>query len=97
MHEESPKRILLVGATGYAGRQLAKYSLTSTDVTVILSGRNRSKLGDLQSSPPRVDLSRRTELLELDAANIDVAALPDFDLLVNATGTSRRRTCSDSG
>jgi len=89
MREESPKRILLVGATGYAGRKLAKYLLTSTDVTVILSGRNRSKLGNLHSSLPGVDLSRRTELLELDAANIDVAALPDFELLVNATGTGR--------
>ena len=89
MHEESPKRVLLVGATGYAGRKLAEYLLTSTDVTVILSGRNRSKLGNLQSSLPAVDLSRRTELLELDAANIDVATLTDFDLLVNATGTGR--------
>ena len=76
MHEESPKRALRVGATGYAGRQLANYLLTSTDATVILSGRDRKKLGDLQSSLPAVDLSRRTELLELDAANIDFAALP---------------------
>ena len=55
MHEESPKRALRVGATGYAGHQLARYLLTSTDVTVILSSRNRSKLGDLQSSLPAVD------------------------------------------
>lgn len=89
MHQASPKRVLLVGATGYAGRQLARYLLTSTDATVILSGRNSIKLGDLQSSLPVVDLSRRAELLELDAARIDVAALPDFDLLVNATGTGR--------
>jgi len=27
MHEQSPKRILLLGATGYAGRQLANYLL----------------------------------------------------------------------
>ena len=89
MREESPKRILLIGATGYAGRRLDKYLLTSTDATVILSGRDRTKLSDLQSSLPTLDLSRRTELLELDAADIDVAALTDFDLLVNATGTGR--------
>ena len=89
MHDESPKRILLVGATGYAGRKLANYLLTSTDATVILSGRKGSKLDDLRSSLPKLDLSRRTELLELDAANVDVTALTDFDLLVNATGTAR--------
>ena len=89
MHEESPKRVLLVGATGYAGRKLANYLLTSTDATVILSGRDRSKLGDLQSSLRAFDLSRRTELLELDAAKVDVAALPDFSLLVNATGAGQ--------
>jgi nucleoside-diphosphate-sugar epimerase len=27
MHEQSPKRILLLGATGYAGRKLANYLL----------------------------------------------------------------------
>ncbi|MDH3622888.1 MAG: hypothetical protein OES69_09225 [Myxococcales bacterium] len=63
MHEESPKRILLVGATRYAGRKLANYLLTSTDATVILSGRDRSKLGDLQSSLPTLDLSRHNALM----------------------------------
>ncbi len=58
MHEESPKRVLLVGATGYAGRKLANYLLTSTDVAVILVGRSRSKLDDLQSTLPAVDLAR---------------------------------------
>jgi len=85
----SSKRILLVGATGYAGRKLANYLLTDTDATVILSGRSRAKLDELQSSFRVHDLAHRTELLELDAADLDSATLTDFDLLVNATGKGR--------
>jgi saccharopine dehydrogenase (NAD+, L-lysine-forming) len=84
MHHKNSKRILLVGSTGYAGRKLANYLLTDTDATVILSGRSRAKLGELRSSLHRHDLAYRTELLELDAADLDIAALPKFDLLVNA-------------
>ena len=83
------KRILLVGATGYAGRKLANYLLTDTDATVILSGRSRAKLDELQSSLQMHDLAHRVESLELDAADFDVAALTEFDLLVNATAKGR--------
>lgn len=78
------KRILLLGATGYAGRKLAHYLLTDTDATVILCGRSREKLDELRLSLHRHDLVHRAELLELDVADLDVAALPEFDLLVNA-------------
>ena len=89
MYEKSSKRILLVGATGYAGRKLARYLLQDTDATVILSGRSKAKLEELQSSLHRPDLAQRIELLELDAADLDAAALTDFDLLVNATAEGR--------
>ena len=89
MHQESSKRILLVGATGYAGRKLAYYLLTNTNAIVILSGRSRSKLDELRSSLDVQDLGHRIELLELDAANLDSTALADFDLLVNATAQGR--------
>ena len=89
MYEKSSKRILLVGATGYAGRKLAGSLLTDTDATVILSGRSRVKLEELQSSLHTHGLAHRIELLELDAADIDFAALPNFDLLVNATAEGR--------
>ena len=86
MYNKSSNRILLVGATGYAGRKLANYLLTDTDATVILSGKSRAKLNELQSSLHTHDLAHRIELLELDAADLDFTALTDFDLLVNATG-----------
>ena len=79
------KRILLVGATGYAGSKLASLLLKDTVATVILAGRSRAKLDELQSSLRLQDLVHRVELLELDAANLDSAALTDFDLLINAT------------
>jgi saccharopine dehydrogenase-like protein len=89
MYNKSSKRILLVGATGYAGRKLANYLLTDTDATIILSGRSGAKLDELRSSLNMHDLSHRIELLELDAADLDFAALTDFDLLVNATAKGR--------
>jgi saccharopine dehydrogenase (NAD+, L-lysine-forming) len=85
MHHKPSTRILLVGATGYAGCKLAGSLLSDTDATVILSGRSRAKLEELQSSLHTPGLAHRIELLELDAADPDLAALPDFDLLVNAT------------
>jgi len=84
MNHNSSQRILLVGATGYAGRQLANYLLSDTDATVILAGRNRAKLDELRLRLHTHDLADRVELLELDAAELDVAALPEFDLLVNS-------------
>jgi hypothetical protein len=89
MNNKSSKRILLMGATGYAGRELAHYLLTDTDATVILSGRRRAKLEELQSRLHAYNLAHRTELLELDAADPDFAALPEFDLLVNATANGQ--------
>jgi len=85
MHHKNSKRILLVGATGYVGRKLANYLLTETDATVILSGRSRAKLDQLRSSFRDNDFATRVELLEFDARNLDIAALAEFDLLVNAT------------
>ena len=85
-------RILLVGATGYAGRKLAHYLLTDTDATIILSGRSRTKLDELRSFLHTHDLVHRTELLELDAGDFDFAALPKFDLLVNATAEGPHNT-----
>jgi len=79
------KRILLVGATGYAGKKLARYLLKETGATVILAGRSRAKLDDLQSGLRLQNFAHRLEVLELDATNLDSAALGDFDLLVNAT------------
>lgn len=85
MKENVSKRILLVGATGYAGSKLASCLLRQTDATVILAGRSRSKLDDLQSGLCQQDLAHRGECLELDATNLGSASLDDFDLLVNAT------------
>ena len=85
MIQNVSKRVLLVGATGYAGNKLASYLLKETGATVILAGRSRAKLDDLQSGLRQQDLAHRLEVLELDAANLDSAALDDFDLLVNAT------------
>jgi saccharopine dehydrogenase (NAD+, L-lysine-forming) len=76
---------LLVAATGYAGNTLASYLLKETGATVILAGRSRAKLDDLQSGLRQQGLAHRLEVLELDATNLDSAALGDFDLLVNAT------------
>jgi len=96
----SSKRILLVGSTGFAGRKLAGYLLRDTDATVILAGRSRAKLDELQSSLPQQEFAHRIESLELDAANPDSGVLPDFDLLVNATAEGRHnasliQTCLD--
>ena len=85
MIQDVSKRVLLVGATGYAGKRLATYLLEETGATVILAGRSRAKLYDLQSGLSQQDLAHRLEVLELDATNFDSAALDDFDLLVNAT------------
>ncbi len=85
MDQESSKRILLVGATGYAGNKLASYLLKETGATVILAGRSKAKLDELVSGLPQQDFVDRTELQVLDALNLDSAALGDFDLLVNAT------------
>ena len=79
------KRILLVGATGYAGSKLASYLLKETGATVILAGRSKAKLDELQSGLRQQVLAHRLEVLELDATRLDSAALDDFDLLVNAT------------
>jgi len=79
------KRVLLVGATGFAGKQLASYLLKETGATVVLAGRSRAKLDALQSGLGGQDLEQRVELLELDAANLDSTTLGEFDLLVNAT------------
>lgn len=89
MDKKPSNRILLVGATGYAGRKLANYLLTDTDATVILSGRSKAKLDELRSSLHRHDLAHRVESLELDAFDLDPAALTEFDLLVNATANGR--------
>ena len=83
------KRILLVGATGYAGSKLASLLLKDTVATVILAGRSRAKLDELRSSLRLQDFVDRVELLELDAAKLDSAALTDFDLLINATAEDR--------
>jgi saccharopine dehydrogenase-like NADP-dependent oxidoreductase len=96
------KRILLVGATGYAGRKLAHYLLTDTDATVILCGRKKVKLNELRSSLGERGLAHRIELLELDVSDLDVAAIPEFDLLVNATANgwhndSLIQVCLDRG
>jgi saccharopine dehydrogenase (NAD+, L-lysine-forming) len=89
VYKKTSKRILVVGATGYAGRKLANYLLTETEATVILAGRNAAKLDELRSNLQLHDLVHRIELLELDAENLDLAALPEFDLLVNATAKGR--------
>jgi saccharopine dehydrogenase-like NADP-dependent oxidoreductase len=96
------KRILLVGAPGYAGRKLAHYLLTDTDATVILCGRKKVKLDELRSSLGERGLAHRIELLELDVSDLDVAAIPEFDLLVNATANGRHndsliQVCLDRG
>jgi saccharopine dehydrogenase-like NADP-dependent oxidoreductase len=92
MDHKSPNRILLVGATGYAGRKLAHCLLTDTDATIILSGRSRTKLDELRSILHSHDLAHRTEFLELDAGDFDSAALTEFDLLVNATAEGPHNT-----
>jgi len=79
------KRILLVGATGYAGSKLASYLLKLTDATVVLAGRSSAKLDELQSGLRLQDLANRVELLELNANDLNSAVLADIDLLVNAT------------
>ena len=89
MPHKSSKRILLVGANGYAGRKLADHLLTDTDATVILSGRNGASLDEMKSGLQVHDLAHRIELLELDAADLDIASLTEFDLLVNATAAGR--------
>ena len=84
-HYKESKRILLVGASGCAGRKLADYLLKDTGVTVILAGRSRARLDELQSHLCLQHPAHRVELLELDAAHLDSSALAGFDLLVNAT------------
>ena len=85
MSQNPSKRLLLVGATGYAGIQLANYLLEETDATIILAGRRKTKLDELRSGLRQKDSVDRTEVLVLDAANFNSVALCDFDLLVNAT------------
>lgn len=85
MHRKSSKRVLLVGATGYIGRELARRLLYLTDVTVILAGRSRAKLEDLRASLDAQDAACQLDLLELDANRISDVALPEFDVLINAT------------
>ena len=85
MIQQVSKRILLVGATGYAGRQLATYLLKHTDTTVILAGRSRTKLDELQSDLRLQNSAHRAEVFEFDADDFDSAALTDVDLLVNAS------------
>ena len=85
MIQNVSKRILLVGATGYAGCKLASYLLKLTDATVVLAGRSSAKLDELQSGLRLQDLANRVELLELNANDLNSAVLADIDLLVNAT------------
>jgi len=85
MDRQMSKRVLLVGATGYAGKKLANYLLKDTDATIILAGRSRAKLNELYSGLRQQDLAHRSELLVLDAMNPEFAVPGDFDLLVNAT------------
>ena len=85
MIQNVSKRVLLIGATGYAGRQLAAYLLQETDATVILAGRSMAKLDELQSRLRSQALAHRVELFEIDAAHFDSTALGEFDLMVNAT------------
>ena len=85
MDKQISKRVLLVGATGYAGKQVARYLLQETDATVILAGRGEGKLKNLQSSLLQHHPADRLETLKLDAANLESNVLGDFDLLVNAT------------
>ena len=85
MYTKPSKRILLVGATGYVGRELTHLLLTHTDATIILSSRSRKKLDELRSSLPVYGLEDRLQLLELDANALSADSLPEFDLLVNAT------------
>jgi hypothetical protein len=92
MHLKPSKRILLVGATGYVGRELAHLLLTNTDATLILSGRSSVKLDELRSSLQMHDLADRIQLLELDATALNLASVPEFDLLVNATANGRHNT-----
>ena len=79
------KRILLLGATGYAGRKLVSYLLKLTDATVVLAGRSSAKLDELQSGLRLQDLANRVELLEFNADDFDSVVLAGSDLLVNAT------------
>ena len=85
VNQKLSQRILLVGATGYAGNKLASYLLTETNATVVLAGRSKSKLHELQSGLGQQGPANRLEILELDAMNIEAVALGDFDLLINAT------------
>ena len=85
MENQPLMRVLLVGATGYAGEQLARYLLQETDATVILAGRSRTKLDKLHSRLLAHHPADRLQILELDAANFASDKLGDFDLLVNAT------------
>ena len=85
MENRSSKRVLLVGATGYAGEQLARYLLRETEATVILIGRSKAKLDNLHTGLLQQHPADRLETLELDAADFKSNTLRDFDLLVNAT------------
>lgn len=81
----SRKRILLVGATGCAGRELARHLLADTDGHLVLAARDGAKLDELHSSLCKQGLAERVDLLEFDAAAPGGAASTGFDLLVNAT------------
>ena len=85
MENQSSNRVLLVGATGYAGEQLAHYLLQETDATVILAGRSRVKLENLHTGLLQRHPADRLEILGVDAANFISETLVDFDLLINAT------------
>ncbi len=85
MANQPSKRLLLVGATGYAGEQLACYLLQETDATVILAGRSNAKLKNLHTNLLPHHPENRMETLELDATSFESDTLGHFDLLVNAT------------
>ena len=85
MDKQPSKRVLLVGATGYAGEQLARYLLQETDATVILAGRSEAKLKNLHTGLLQHHPADRLETLAFDAAKFESNTLVDFDLLVNAT------------
>ena len=93
MSSRSSKRVLLVGATGYAGEQLARYLLQETDAAVVLAGRSEAKLTNLQAGLVRHEPANRVEILELDAMNFESRTLGDFDLLVNATNEGPHNEC----
>lgn len=83
------KKILLTGATGGIGLEIAR-ALLSEGADLLVTGRDAAKLAALQREMPAVDIQRADLNLAADRQQlVAVAAARGVNLLINAAGINQ--------